>query len=458
MATDKPPTLLDKQTALYHQARPDRETMMQQAVKKPPAPTAFGGLKTGPDLSIEYEGTQTQAIEQSNPLLRNLSPFMFQVEPPLVYGENGGFLNGNSGQIPMDTYGAAQRQVSGYDSARQALSRSNLTYLGMDGGMGNVKTVVQRGVGDQKPRAAESASDVRNGPPAIADINTAIDIARQLSAVLNAPPLVLLINPTTMQVTYTKVQQYSDRTRFGFKFHQWGEEQVKLSITAKCGAFLSGERGVQFASKQDSASWQNLMGAFHFYRNNGYIYDTIGKSNAHHFVGALSIHYDGWAYYGHMESFSWTYEDSLQNGGIEFSMEFTASQIQDLSQSSFAVAPMKSPVPSLSDPRYQGIQNTSYNRSGEFSIGLNKDGSPRLSTQGRVVNGMDAYQMMIPGSLVFNPSRLTADQQAGLVKGLPTQPVGEQGFYTPLETTVGSGQRTVTSTQPGRSVPFRGGR
>ena len=453
MATVPTPELAN-QTALYHQAKPDRETLIRQAVKKPPAPTAFGGLKTGPDLSIEYESNQTFPVEQSNALLRNLSPFMLQVEPPLIYGEAGGFLNQQTGQVQVNLYGAAGQQVSGYNSARQALYRSNLTYLGMDGGMGDVSEFVQSGIGRTRPKPAQSASDTRLGTPAIADINTAIDIARQLSAVINTPPLVLLVNPSTLQLSYTKVQQYSDRTRYGFKFHQWGEEQVKLSITAKCGAYVSGERGVQFASRQDSASWQNLMAAFHLYRNNGYIYDTIGKSNAHHMVGALSISYDGWTYYGHMESFSWTEEEGLQNGGIEFSMEFTASQILDNSQSSFAVTPMRSPVPSASDPRYSGQQLPS-NQAGTFSIGLDSDGSPRLSTQGRALSGTDAYQLMTPGALVFNPSTLTADQQAGLVRGLPSQPVGTKGF-TPVTVST-PGQREVNLAVPNRVVPFRGG-
>ena len=82
-----------------------------------------------------------------------------------------------------------------------------------------------------------------------------------------------------------KVQQYNDRTRYGYVFQGWGEEQTRLTISAKCGAFSSGGRGVQYASKRDSAAWQNLMTAFQFYKNNGYIYDTLGKSNAHLFVG-----------------------------------------------------------------------------------------------------------------------------------------------------------------------------
>ena len=448
------PTLAN-QTALYHQAKPDRETLIQQAVKRPPPPTAFGGLKTGPDLSIEYEANVTFPVEQSNPMLRNLSPFMLQVEPPLIYGEAGGFLNQQTGQVPMGTYNAAQQQVSGYNSARQALYRSNLTYLGMDGGMGDVSSFVQQGTGQTRPKPAQSTSDVRLGPPAIADINTAIDIARQLSATINAPPLVLLVNPATLQLSYTKIQQYSDRTRFGFKFHQWGEEQVKLSITAKCGAYVSGERGVQFASRQDSASWQNLMGAFHLYRNNGYIYDTIGKSNAHHMVGALSIHYDGWTYFGHMESFSWTEDESLQHGGIEFSMEFTASQILDTSQSAYAVVPMRSPVPSLSDPRYSGQQAASNNQAGEFTVALTSIG-PQLTTQGRVISGSDVYQLMQPGALVFNPSQQTADQQAGLVKGLPSQPLGDKGFVPYTVDT--PGQREVLLSVPNRVTPFQRGR
>ena len=220
----------------------------------------------------------------------------------------------------------------------------------------------QQAGGDQTTTIAiskDQGGSGKIGTPALADLYTAVDITRQLRALVKTPPLILLINPQSLQMSYTKVQQFTDRTRHGFIFQAWGQEQPKLSISARCGAFISGGRGVQFASRRDSAAWQNVQTAFQFYRHNGYIYDTVGKSNAHHMVGALSIHYDGWVYYGNMESLSYTIDQSNQLGGVSFEMEFIVNAMIDTSNQSLVVTPMRSPLPSLSDRRYSGMENTS---------------------------------------------------------------------------------------------------
>jgi len=254
------------------------------------------------------------------------------------------------------------------------------------------------------------------------------------------------VNPASFSVTYTKVQQFTDRTRFGFQFHAWGEEQPKISITAKCGAFVSGVRGVQYASKRDSYAWQNLMNAFHLYRNNGYIYDTIGKSNAHHFIGALSIHYDQWVYYGHMESFNWTYDDQNQLGGVEFQIEFVVSAMVDTAQQTFVVMPMKSPTPNPGDRRYVGLENRGSNRAGEFSIGLDTDGFPiHLSTQGRLATGSELGTLFLGGTEMGRQHR-----GVGIVPGSASS---QQGFKAAESSTSLPGQRAVITT-PTNGKPF----
>jgi hypothetical protein len=386
----------------------DRDTMMQQSVVSPPQPIAYQGIRTGSELSINYEPSITPQVEQSKALLRNLSPFMLQIEPPLVFGEDGGFLSQSrqKSQISVGLYTNSASNPDKYAASRKAISQSGIT------GLNYTAAAMQQTVSQNSSGPATYYSNdmtlvdpkgSKLGQPAIADIHTALDIAQQLSAIMNAPPLVLLINPSSLSITRTKVQQFSDRSRNGYIFQAWGEEQSTLSITAKCGAFISGARGVSFASKRDSIAWQNLMNAFHFYKNNGYIYDTVGKSNAHHFVGALSIRYDQWVYYGNMNSFTYAYDESTQNGGIEFSMEFVASQIIDTAQTTYVVQPMKSPIPSLSDPRYAGIVNQSYNQP-EVSVGENG-----VSIQGRPVGVGDAFQSLVPANAVspFAPGYTT---------------------------------------------------
>ena len=339
-------------------------------VQSPPAPAAYQGLRGGPDFTLEYEPNETPAVDGSADLLRTLSPFMIQVEPPMAYAAQGdkskkdfaGILAAGHGSAPS-AFSAARNAIEGYIDGGGLLTEGKSVESFVSSGVINKPT----GSDGLETKDLSGKGAVRIGAPAIADLYTAVDVTMQLRALVNTPPLVLLINPQSLSMAYSKLQQYTDRTRFGFIFQAWGEEQPKLSIEAKCGAFISGGRGVQWASRRDSAAWQNLATAFQFYRHNGYIYDTVGKSNAHHFVGALSIHYDGWVYYGNMETFNYTYDEASPHGGITFSMEFTVNAMVDTSKSSLVVTPMRSPVPSLSDPRYAGARPVP---SGQFDVSI----------------------------------------------------------------------------------------
>lgn len=191
----------------------------------------------------------------------------------------------------------------------------------------------------------------------------AVDVAAQIETMMTIPPLTLLISPESFSINYTKVQQYNQKTRYGYIFQTWGIEQPTISISGKIGAFTAGVNnfagavaettpspsGVQFASKRDSASYQNLMGLLTFYKNNGYIYDRIENSSAHHFIGALAIEYDGWVYVGHMNSFSWGYDEAeTQHGNIGYEIEFTVSQMFDTHEAQGPILPLRAPGPSPS--------------------------------------------------------------------------------------------------------------
>ena len=456
--TSTPTPKTDGAGASYEEKRGQQ---IEQAVSSPPPPIAFQGVRVGPEFSIEYESNLTLASGMDQALLRKLSPFILQVEPPLVFAQDGGFTQQRK-STNVDIYGiAGSRQEGPYQSARDRLAKTS--FVGMDYRVAsgaeffakNQTGNTSNKTPNDSPADLTGQSSSRLGPPAIADVYAALDIATQLAAVLNAPPLVLLLNPENMAMSYTKVQQFQDRSRFGYIYQGWGEEQPRLSLTAKCGAFMTGGRGVQFASKRDSRAWQNLMGAFHLYKSNGYIYDTVGGSNANHFVGALSIHYDQWIYYGHMESFNYAYDETKPNGGIEFSMEFVVSMMTDTSQPTFAVAPMKSPTPSLSDPRYMGMGARSQNVPGEFSVGADGDGI-FLTTQGRRVAAGDALLTMVPqdAARVFlrDPNFKTPSAtEVGKQSGTKTQPVGLSGF----QAVTPSSNKTVTQANAGDVNPFR---
>jgi hypothetical protein len=400
-------------------------------IDTPPAPAQYRGLKSGPDIAFEYESNETPAIDASNRLLRSLSPFMIQVEPPLITAGSPDVYGGKK-DVAGIYDGGHSHAPSAFRAGRNAILQDIPGGPRVSDG-GSVERFVSQGMrtagaggNSAKSEDPKGVTSDRQGAPAIADLYTAVDITMQLRALVSTPPLILLINPQSLSKSFTKIQQFSDRTRFGFVFQAWGEEQPKLSISAKCGAFVAGGKGVQFASRRDSASWQNLQTAFQFYRHNGYIYDTVGKSNAHHMVGALSIHYDGWVYYGNMESFTYGIEEANQQGGIVFDMEFTVNAMVDTSKQSLVVTPMRSPVPSPSDPRYAGLSNRGkQTSSSDISVG-GPDG---------VRVGASAYYSR---QGTTTPSATTPDGQAAQVAQAPaggvTAPRGTGGFVAATTT------------------------
>jgi hypothetical protein len=444
---------------LSEQQQTEEAAMMEQSVKRPPTPNDLQGLQWPHGITVQMEANQAPQVEMSDAMLRNLSPFMIRVEPPLIYGEEGGFQNKKINSVATDfSVGSGfGTDLTGYDQARKALAQSGISGFNTSkSGMGSIQEfVVENHKPNDKPSPDGSmANDLGGnlGAPAIADVYTAVDIARQLAAMVNTPPLVLLINPTTFSVAYNKIQQHQERTRYGYVLQTWGEDQPKLSFTARCGAFVTGGRGVQFASKRDSMAWQNLMNAFHLFRNAGYIHDTVGKSNAHLSVGSLSIRYDGWVYYGHIESFNFTQDDEHMHGGVEFSIEFVASAMVDTAQPPYVVTPMKSPVPSLSDPRYQGMGSVPDTQSGNFSVGT--DGVVR--TQGREVGVGDAFMSMVPqnGANLFGGSFKTPGSTQVGQSSAPLPP-SNKGFVKSNTSNVGPGERAVSVATPNSVEPFR---
>lgn len=341
-------------------------------------------LPTSPATAFNYvPQIGTVPIIGSDVTARAYSPFTISILPPLLYLQNPDLLFGENTERstatangkplpPIDLGIIGKASVGNLTNFRSTVTRlrslsqegANLT---RSGGIAppsqNPRAVVGGRVANRPIGGSGGGTSSTDGAKidyAITDQKVAQDMANQLNRILNVPPLTLYINPTQLQTSFNKIQQYQDRSRYGYIYHTWGEEQPKLSVSGKIGAFLAGKTGpvtnvadgVQFASKRNSASFQQLMNLLVFFKNNGYIQDTIGKSATPLMVGIVSIEYDQNTYLGYFDSFSWGYTEMAQNGGIEFSFEFTVTQQYDNSQSVAAVAPLKAPVPSPSDPRY----------------------------------------------------------------------------------------------------------
>lgn len=303
----------------------------------------YQDLPGPPGFLFTFESQEGLPVDAGNPLLRTLSPFTLRLVVPEL-PESGSATN-------VDLMGNALQSISDAESDAKAVR----DLFGISKVTGSdPRATLQRIV---------SAGQVMTGATSteravLVDASTAADIAYQIENILATPPLTLLVNPREMQLTYGTVQQFTNRTRYGRIFERWGESQPTVSFSGSTGAFItcanpqratgssSGETsstsGVQFASKRDSAAYQNLVSLIQYYKSNGYIYDTIKGSDAHLMIGAVAIDYDQWTYVGHIESFDYSYTAELIHR-LEWSMEFTIDRMYDRAESPVSVLPMQVP-------------------------------------------------------------------------------------------------------------------
>ena len=333
------------------------------------AANRYDGISVGPRLDYTFETQAGIPVDGSNELLRDLSPFTMRfVLPDALLA----LAAGEDEQLGIDLITAA---IQGVD--RNPLAGELSKYLANVTPINTETTQLETFVAEGQYLSASGSSVY----PTIANAVQAADVALQVQRLLAVPPLTLLINPNNMQISYNQIQNYSTRTRYGFVFERWGEEQPSISFSGSTGAFMAGAAsapgtdvyaaqgrgsttvptGVQFASKRDSAAWQNLMSLMLFYRSNGYIYDTIGKTEAHLFIGSIAIDYDQWTYEGHIESFDYTYDEGMPHR-VEWSMEFKVSRMYDNAASTYSVLPMSAPTTSPSDPKYSNSGTSTSSR------------------------------------------------------------------------------------------------
>lgn len=327
--------------------------MARLGIREDLVASRYDGLPTGPSLLYSFETQAGIPVDSTNPLLRDLSPFTIRIVPPTLVDfavtENVNLI-GRANQDTGDRSPAADavrslfgvNSVSGSDQAR----------------LETLQRIVSAG-------QITSSATALTERAVITDTTTAASIAFQIEKILQTSPLTLLVNPREMSTNYTSIQNYSDRGREGFIFERWGEGQPTISWSGSTGGFIAGApagsgfgantqesssiSGLQAAARRDSAAWQNFTALYHFYRNNGYIYDILGGSEAHLAVGALAIDYDQFTYVGHIDSFSYAYEEGNPHR-VEWSMDFTVDQVYDVAQPPVAVQPQRAPQPNPSYP------------------------------------------------------------------------------------------------------------
>lgn len=171
------------------------------------------------------------------------------------------------------------------------------------------------------------------------------EIAQTVKAVetlRNAPPLRLLVNPSSFKLSSEKIISDGNWTRNGPIVEHWGENQDKLEASGKVAAFFAidalsplpdaqGESpGLTRGARQYSASYQNFLSLYMLYRNNANVYTSgtdVGDSkvnflNRLSLVGSMYIYYDDTLYIGSFDNFNVTETDTAPYT-LEYNFQFT---------------------------------------------------------------------------------------------------------------------------------------
>lgn len=272
------------------------------------ATAPYISLPMGEEFILFPEDNEgTIPVDLSKASLRDYSPFVLSVNPPnLEYGLNTQGSVKPFGSPLRDT--RLSSNVNSLAKIAPAIASRSSSPVSSNGSVG-LEGVLESGFSDR---------------------DQLIDVARQMSFMTQLPPIVFLINPSSFTMNFESIQAFQEMGRYGFIFQRYGEQLPKLSFTCSVGAFITGRSdnkkgvtGLQFASKRDSASYRHLMAIFSVYRNSASIVDRLSRTRANHAVGTQSIHYDGQEWVGRIDSFTYGYDETKQNGGFEFSFEFT---------------------------------------------------------------------------------------------------------------------------------------
>lgn len=358
---------------------------------------SYLGIATGPSISMGAEEGVSFPVDGSKASLRLGSPFTFRIVPPptllaALQGQGEANRAGSFDAVLAQQRFEVEGQVVSGSTTSQELDQLTGTrapatpsFAVIDAALAT--TTNFRQVQDQRrmvQRSLFSGQTARSTPLiggngkrftdekpaggadlAMSDLAQGRSILAQVRQMLATPPLTLLVNPQSLAISFTKKQSFQERSRNGYIFQSWGEDLPKLSVSGKTGAFYAGTTGVnaqgqtdspsgvQWITRRDSAAWQNLASLLVIYRNNGILYDLLGRTEAHLWVGNIEISYDQNVYEGQFESFQYGFAEDHQNGGVEWSFEFRVSAMYDLGQRG-PVLPQASPTPSPSDPRWLG--------------------------------------------------------------------------------------------------------
>ncbi len=256
-------------------------------------------------------------VDTSDSVARSYSPFVLYIEPPNVINPR---------------VVRTQSEITSTKIPPFASPLRNRAYLAT-----NVNSLNGASISSNARNPIYSfnsqVTENNTSQAGLSDRDVGLDIIDQYKQLKDLPPMVFLVNPQSLGLSFNKVQQYSERTRFGYVFQAWGEELPDLDIQCKSGAYIAyGDpsktaTGLQFASMRDSAGFRQVLAILAMYRNGASIRDRVGRSEVIHEVGRFVIQYDGTIYKGSLESFEYGYDEAQMHGGMDFSFKMKVHEM-----------------------------------------------------------------------------------------------------------------------------------
>ena len=290
-------------------------------------------IPTGRRFGLNYEPQTGVPVDGGDPLARLYAPFVLQYLPPA------------DAQVYLGDMQKSKDPLKNLNTFSDALSGAYQVGGSYDTGRSTYNNLESRA----QQQAYRNLS--MGGVPESSFVGSAqtLSYISQLFALMSLPPLQFLINPNSMNITYTKIQDYSSRTRKNRVFKAWGEDQPKITFSVMTGAFISQAQesaspdnfftllntpqskspsGVQYASKRHSMAFQHFMEILQLYQNASLLYDKTFDTEAHLGVGSFMLHYDQMTYEGLIESFDYSYQEDTPNN-LSFNFDFTVSKMYD---------------------------------------------------------------------------------------------------------------------------------
>lgn len=155
-------------------------------------------------------------------------------------------------------------------------------------------------------------------------------LRKQIQAIKNTPPLILLINPSDFNRQFQAQVDSSAKGRYGHITHMWLEKPLTISASgvtaAQYAVDAEGAGGLTAENRVHSLSYQNLLSLIGIYKNNGVIFADSGRQSNHPGVPILAfsvfIYYDNNIYIGSFDNFS-VKDDAMKPHNMSYDFTFT---------------------------------------------------------------------------------------------------------------------------------------